>query len=177
MDEYMGQIKDVTLGQDFLTWLWYKSESTAGHFQDRKGRDFELFMEQRIQVQGGEGESLETATVSGALSELREARLGLATGKKVSRALARIQRDADTWQVSLKAEDFSANSLKTPKIDTHSHEDGDDPDAVFLEKVYLIEECFALLDSLYAHFLGLRLGSRWEDEVRAMRVWLEKTSR
>ncbi len=176
MDEYLGQMKDVVLGQDFLTWLWHMSEKGNGGFKDQKGRDFELFLEQRIQVQGGEGESLETATVSGAMSELREARLGLAVGKKVNRALARIQRDAENWQVSLKAEDFSLNSLKTPKIEVNQQE-GDDPDAVFLEKVYLIEQCLEILDGLYARFLEKRLGSGWAEEVKDIRVWLEKASR
>ena len=41
-------------------------------------------LEQRIVVQGGEGDSLETASVSGSLSQLREVRLRLRTGKKVN---------------------------------------------------------------------------------------------
>ncbi|KAF4530283.1 hypothetical protein B566_EDAN018420 [Ephemera danica] len=46
-------------------------------------------MEQRIVVQGGEGDRLETATVSGVESELREARMGLTTGVTFMRAVAR----------------------------------------------------------------------------------------
>ncbi len=172
MTEYLGQTIDFILGQEFLTWLWQKSEAQDGLFKDKAGREFALFMEQRIVVQGGEGESLETATVSGPMSELREARLGLATGKKVTRALVRIERDADTWQFTLKAEDFSMNSLKTPYQE--KPEADDDPDALLLEKIFLVEACLELVDGLYAEFLRLRLNhTAWEEESGRIRTWMK----
>lgn len=171
---YLGQTVDVILGQEFLTWLWYRSESRNGSFETEDGRNFGVFMEQRIAVQGGEGESLETATVSGSMSQLREARLGLSTGKKVSRALIRIERDADSWLLTLKAEDFALNSLKTPVIKKDGEDD--DPDARFLEKMYLIDTCLGFLDEVYRQFLAVRLSPRWNDEVRDLRVWMERTA-
>lgn len=170
---YLGQTMDIVLGQEFLTWLWFRSESRNGMFMTAGGTSFSIYMEQRIVVQGGEGESLETATVSGPMSQLREARLGLMTGKKVSRALLRIERDADNWQVTLKAEDFALGSLKTPAIEKGDDE-GDDPDARFLEKMYLIETCLGLIDEVYRQFLTVRLSSKWSEEVQDLRIWMEK---
>ena len=173
MTEYLGQTIDFILGQEFLTWLWHKSEVLDNLFKDAKGREFALFMEQRIVVQGGEGESLETATVAGPMSELREARLGLATGKKVTRALVRIERDADTWQFTLKAEDFSLNSLKTPYQE--KPEADDDPDALLLEKIFLVESCLELMDGLYLEFLRLRLdATAWDGETADIRDWMKE---
>ncbi len=169
---YLGQSIDIILGQEFLTWLWYQSDTAPQTFVDTKGMPFSVFMEQRIVVQGGEGDSLETASVSGSLSPLREARFGLATGKKVTRALLRLEQDELSWQLSLKAEDFSCNSLRTPKIEKDS--DDDDPDALFLEKVYLMERCILLLDSLYGQFLKLRLSAQWEEEVQAVHEWMTR---
>ena len=77
---------DNILGQEFLTWLWYQSDVAPGAFVDKEGQPFSVSMEQRIVVQGGEGDAKETATVAGTLSPLREARFGLGTGKKVTRA-------------------------------------------------------------------------------------------
>jgi hypothetical protein len=77
------------------------------------------------------------------------------------------------FQVSLKAEDFCLNSLKTPKLDKA---DGDeDPDALLLEKFYLMEVCASLLDDLYARFLRLRLSPAWQKEVDDMRQWMTRT--
>lgn len=168
---YIGQTADLLLGQEFLTWLWFRS-SIGGIFNDASGRPFSVSMEQRIVVQGGEGEHVETASVYGIDSELREARMGLTTGKKVTRALLRLERGPEEWQVSLKAADFSLGSLKTPKIEKSVGAD-DDPDALLLEKLYLVESCLELIDALYAAFLRVRLdAAAWKDEVTALRQWM-----
>lgn len=172
MDPYIGQMQDTLLGQEFLTWLWYASETRSNLFKDPEGRDFALFLTQRVQVQGGEGENLETATVSGPLSELREARLGLTTGKKVHRALVRLEMDGEAWQAVLKAEDFSVNSLKTPVVSSDNEDD--DPDALFLEKMYLVERFLGCMDSVYAEFAELRSSTAWEGELRKFRAWLKE---
>lgn len=169
---YLGQSTDIVLGQEFLTWLWYQSDTAPGSFVDGKGMPFSVSMEQRIVVQGGEGDSLETASVSGPCSPLREARLGLATGKKVARALLRLEKDDLAWQLTLKAEDFSCNSLRTPKVEKDA--DDEDADAMLLEKLYLMECCVELLDSLYTRFLALRLSAGWQAQARDMHVWMRR---
>ena len=173
-DAYIGQAQDAALGREFLTWLWYKSESKGGIFAGPDNLDFALFVEQRVSVQGGEGESLETATVSGRMSELREARLGLTTGKKVSRALLRLERDAEAWQLTVKAEDFSLSGFKTPKVETRT-EEGDDPDALFLERIFLLDKALGFLDHIFAGFVRLRLAPEWAEECAGIRTWLAKS--
>ena len=168
-----GGSTDGMLGQEFLTWLWYQSDTAPGAFTDSEGSPFAVSMEQRIVVQGGEGDAKETASVSGSLSPLREARFGLGTGKKVSRALIRLEKEELAFQLTLKAEDFGLGSLKTPKLDKGDSDD--DPDALLLEKFYLMEVCVGLLDSLYARFLKLRLSPEWQKEVADMRQWLTRT--
>ena len=166
---YLGQGTDAILGQEFLTWLWYKCDEQPGTFRDAEGRTFELVMEQRVVVQGGEGDALETATVTGALSQLREARLGLRMGKKVTRAQLHIEADGLSWQVNLKAEDLSLAGFRTPSIDK---DDDDDPDALFLEKMYLIESGLNKLDAAYTQFLNLRLSNAWLQEAKAVSEWM-----
>lgn len=166
---YLGQTTDMVLGQEFLTWLWFRSETQPLGFKDKEGVPFTLNLEQRIVVQGGEGDNLETASVSGSLSQLREVRLGLRTGKKVTRALVRFEREELAWQTTVKAEDFSLAAFKTPRVE---REPDDDPDAAFLEKMYLMEICLGLFDACYKLFLEVRLSSQWEKEVRDMAHWM-----
>ena len=168
-DPYLGQTTDVVLGQEFLTWLWFRSETQPTGFRDKTGKAFSLNLEQRIVVQGGEGETLETASVSGSLSQLREVRFGLRTGKKVTRALMRFESEELAWQTTIKAEDFSLGSFKTPKVE---HEEDDDPDAVFLEKIYLMERCLDLFDAAYSLFLKIRLSAGWDKETQEMAAWM-----
>jgi hypothetical protein len=170
---YLGQGTDVILGQEFLTWLWYICETRPEAFADADGQPFTVAMERRIVVQGGEGESLETTSVAGALSQLREARLGLSMGKKVTRAQLRIEdSQALVWQVTLNAGDLAPTSFRAPPLD---REDSDhDPDALFLEKMYLVESGLQKLDATYRAFLALRLSSRWPEEVRAVARWMAR---
>ena len=161
---------DEILGQEFLTWLWFRSDVASDAFRTKDGAPFTISMEQRIVVQGGQGDARETTSVSGALSPLREARFGLGTGKKVTRALLHIEKEDMAFQVSLRAEDFAFAGLRTPKLDKNDADD--DPDALFLEKIYLMEVCVGLIDHLYQMFLAIRLGNEWAQEVISMQRWL-----
>lgn len=160
---------DQILGEEFLTWLWYASDTMGHAFALRDGTAFNIYMEQRIAVESGEGESKETATVSGSLSPLREARFGLGTGKKVTRALIRVEKDDMAFQFSLHAPDFRIAGLKTPKLD-YADKDAE-PDALLLEKIYLMETCMNCLDAIYEKFLNLRLSKEWPDVAARIGSW------
>ena len=173
MDLTLVQRENSILGQDFLTWLWFASEKRQGLFKTAKGQSFALHMEHKVSVQGGEGESLETASVTSPRGELAEAKTGLRTGKKVSKAQLRLEIDQDAWQVTLKADDFGLSGLKTPKVDLRDQED-EDPDSKFLEKLYLVEKCVEMLDSVYAEFLKARLAKDWPKTAQLMGQWVSQ---
>lgn len=171
MSDSIDQEQDNLLGQEFLTWLWYTSERQNGLFSTPQGEHFGLWPEQRITVQGGEGQAKETASVSGLLSELREARHGLAAGKKVSKAQLRLEVDSAVWTLTLKAEDFSLTGCKTPKIET-TPEEGQDPDAAFLEKLYLLDRAVALVDIVFAEFVQRRFSDDWQTLCQQIGTWM-----
>ena len=159
------------IGQDFLTWLWFCTETDRGTWTLSSGETVLLSMAQRVAVQGGEGESRDTATSAGPQSRLREARLGLRTGKKVNQARVHMEMDEHAWQVQLRAEDFALSGLRTPKVELKV-EEGEDPDARFLEKMYLIDKCLEIVDLAFGSFLQIRLGPDWPTEARAVQEWI-----
>ena len=173
MDINMAEAKNPVLGQDFLTWLWFKSEKSGWLFKLPDGSEVNVYLEQKISVRGGEGEDAETATVSGPHAQFAEARLGVKSGKRVDRALIRCEQDGETWTVTVKADDFTLNSLRTPKMETRS-EEGDDPDAKVLEKLYLVEKCAGFFDALYSQFLTVRLSQGWTGELSDFAEWLRE---
>ena len=173
MDSMMAEAKNPVLGQDFLTWLWFKSEKSGWLFKLPDDSEVNVYLEQKISVRGGEGEDAETATVSGPHAQFAEARLGLKSGKRVDRALIRFEQDGETWTVTVKADDFTLNALRPPKIDTRS-EEGEDPDAKVLEKMFLIEKCTNFFDALYAQFLAIRLSPGWPGELSDFGEWLRE---
>jgi hypothetical protein len=171
MDLIKAALQDVVLGQDFLTWLWFRSEKSGWLFKMPDGSEFNVYLEQRMSVRGGSGDNVEKAVVTGPHAEFTEAKLGLRNGKLVDKAVVRFERDGATWMVLLGSDDFTLSGLKTPKIETRL-EEGDDPDAPFLEKILLVEQCMEFVDELYRQFLEVRLSTNWTDELRAFRGWL-----
>ena len=166
-NEHSSSLADF-LGKDFLTWLWWRSE-VSPEFQTIKGEIFTLSMEQRVTVSGGDGITQEIASVSGPLSGLREARVGLANGKKVTQCTLSCEKDGLSWQTSFNAMDLSARSLRCPRIEN----EGDDPDGVVLEKIYLMEVFFSMVDALYNTFLVYRLSEEvWTDQVENVQCWI-----
>lgn len=173
LDLERAESVSLLLGQEFLTWLWFASETSSGLFRTKDGEAFTINVEQKVSVQGGEGEARETAVCSGPMAELREARLGLRTGKKVNKVKVRVEKDEASWQIMLDASTFTLQGLKTPKVDTRLDE-GEDPDARILEKIYLLEKCMEYVDSAFARFLSLRFGPDWKAEVELLRRWMRE---
>ena len=172
MDLSLVERENTILGQDFLTWLWYKTDVENVMFALEDKRTFTLQMEQKLSVQGGEGETKATATVSSPAGELSEAKTGLRTGKKVNKAQLLFSMDEDNWLVQVNSTDFGLSGLKTPKIATKDDE-GDDPDAKFLEKMFLMEKCLEMLDVVFTQFLTLRMNKNaWEEESASIKLWI-----
>lgn len=171
VDVHKADLLAPFIGQDFLTWLWFCTETGRGTWTLGTGEAVALSMTQRVAVQGGEGESRDTATSAGPQSRLREARLGLRTGKKVHQARVHMEMDENVWQVQVRAEDFAVSGLRTPKVELRV-EEGEDPDARFLEKMYLIDRCLEVLDLAFSSFLERRLGPDWGPEVAAVKAWI-----
>ncbi|MBQ7607285.1 MAG: hypothetical protein IJU76_04885 [Desulfovibrionaceae bacterium] len=174
MSDYSSSVDDI-LGQEFLTWLWYRSDTSPDSFVTEDGEGFTVSMEQRIIVQGGNGDAKETASVSGAYSSLGEARFGLSMGKKVVRALLHIEKDSMIYQFVVKADDFTLSSVRTPTAPKDSLSEEDDPESTFLEKLFLIENCADFLDTIYTVFIKLRLSREWEQEVAEIRKWMTES--
>lgn len=172
MDLSLVERENVILGQDFLTWLWFKTDSERILFSLADKRTFALQMEQRVSVQGGEGEGVETATVSSPRGELTEAKAGLRTGKKVNKAQLLFTMDQDDWLVQVNATDFGLSGFKTPKVATKD-EEGDDPDGKFLEKMFLVERGLEMLDIVFVSFLKIRMNKKdWMEEAAKIKLWI-----
>ena len=85
-------------------------------------------------------------------------------------AIVQLKSETD---FSAKADDFTFNALRPPKTETRS-EEGDDPDAKVLEKMYLIEKCAGFFDALYTQFLNTRLSQGWTGELSDFADWLRE---
>ena len=162
------------LGQEFLTWLWRKSEERSGAIDLPGIGDISVVFEKHMLLEYGEGDSHDKVICQGLQTELNEARTGLRMGKKLEQARIVLGRGEFEWTMTVKASIFDFKSVKTPKT-MASTDDSDDPLAVdgkILEKIGLYEQALQLVDELFRLYLNVRLSSGWEAELAKLQAWI-----
>lgn len=164
-------------GQEFLSWLWYKSEERGGTvLLPESGEDIQLVFEKHLLLEYGEGDSLEKVVCQGLQSELKEARTGLLQGKKLEQARIHMVRGEYEWHMTIKASMLEFRSVKVPKTMAGS-EEGDDDEAVegrLLDRIGLLETAYKTFDQLLLQFTKLRISEQWPDELARLRAWIHK---
>ena len=167
------------LGQEFLTWLWFKSDERGGTiFLPEAGSDIQVVFEKHMLLEYGEGEAHEKVLCNGLQTELKEARTGLAMGKKLEQARIQMVRDNHEWHMTLKGSLLEFRSVKPPKTMTGS-EESDDPEAregMLLDRIGLLDVAVRTVDDLFRMFLNVRIGSDWDSELTKIRAWVNKAA-
>ncbi len=164
------------VGQEFLTWLWFKSDERGGTVMVPSIGDVQIVFEKHMLLEYGEGESHEKVICQGLQTELKEARTGLATGKKLEQARILLGKNDYEWHLTMKASLMEFRSVKLPKTMAGS-EEGNDPAAVearLLDRIFLLEEAISTMDELYRMFLKIRISQDWPAEVSKVRAWVNK---
>lgn len=165
------------IGQEFLTWLWYKSEERGGSVYVPGKGDIQVIFERHMLLEYGEGESNESLICRGLQTELQEARTGLQMGKKVEQARIRLGYGDYEWSFSLRAGLLEFRNMRTPKTMTSAEETDDQlgAEGKILEKIGLVEEAVRTVHDLFRMFLRVRVGPEWEDkELAKVRDWVHK---
>ncbi len=163
----------VFLGQEFLTWLWYFSESEGG--LELKELGFvELALGERLVLGPAMGAEGARITVSGREASLAEAREGLRRGKLVESLRLGLEIHGEEYWLTLGAAELNLNGLALPPAaPQEAGQEG--PEGLILERVALIENVFKALEGLLAHFLVLRLDPAAQKELRgAMAAWAQE---
>ncbi len=163
------------LGQEFLTWLWWKSEERGGSIELPGQGDITVVFEKHMLLESGEGESSEKIVCTGLQAELQEARTGLLMGKKLEQARMVIGYNSYEYSFTLAAALMEFRNVRLPKTEGSEGGQGDNPEEVegmILERIYLFEELIRLVNELFSLFLKKRLGNDWHEELEKIRGWV-----
>lgn len=165
------------LGQEFLTWLWFKSEERGGTVSLTGAGDIQLVFEKHMLLEYGEGEAFEKIVCQGLQAELNEARTGLRMGKKLEQARIHLILGDHEWHMTLKASLLEFRSVKPPKTMAESEEgEGDEAlEGRLLDRIGLLETAEKTVDGLFRMFLEVRLSpSAWQQELASIKNWIHK---
>lgn len=165
------------LGQEFLTWLWWKSEERGGSIELPGEGDITVAFEKHMLLESGEGESSEKLICTGLQTELQEARTGLQMGKKLEQARIVISHESHEYSFTLSGALMEYKNVRLPKTEATENDKGDNPEEVegmILERIFLFEELIRIVNTLFAMFLKVRVDVQWRDELLKIRNWVAK---
>jgi recombination associated protein RdgC len=167
------------LGQEFLTWLWYKSEQRGGTVELPEHGDITVVFEKHMLLEYGEADFNERLVCSGLQTELKEARTGLRTGKKLEQARVQIINQDYEYNVTLGATLFEFRNIRVPKTATSTWESSmsdAETEGMILERVFLFEELTRIIHDLFRLYLSTRLSGNWKEELTSIRNWVHHSA-
>jgi len=137
-----------TLGQNFLTWLWFYQEERQGVLPQTKLGEFSLLVDGPLTfVAEGPG-AYESTLRKGIPTISAEAKAALTVGKKLRQAKLVLARDrGEEWSVTVDADQFVFRGLKVPEGEAM------DPGSIFEERMGHLYTFQKVFFALFQRFL------------------------
>lgn len=181
-DNYLELIKENQwLGTDFLLWLMYQTMNEASEYSvNQPGvlaekEPFVAYLDDRVVLLGAGENGAQKITVAGPQDRFNEVRSALLNKKQITEATLHLETGDDHWKMTLKGELFHFASFKSPSVKIEKDNTTDEAmerEAVFFERMLLLEKGSQLFDSVFANFLKLRLGNEWAEQEEQIGKWL-----
>ena len=137
-----------TLGQNFLTWLWFFQEEHHGVLPQTKLGEFSLMLDGPLVFVAEGAGAYESTLRKGIPLISAEAKAALTVGKKLRRAkLVLARARGEEWAVSVDADEFVFRGLKVPEGEAM------DPGSVFEERMGNLYTFQKVFFALFQRFL------------------------
>ena len=182
-DAVLDLIRDNQwLGADFLLWLLYRTLNEDARYRISQegpalaGGEFVAYLNDRLVLLGGGESGVQKITVAGPQDNFSEVRTALLNAKQISEAILYLEQDENLWKTVLKGGTFHFASFKAPSVRIERDQRTDENaerEAVFYERMAVLEEGLQLFDSLLADFMRMRLGAEWPAWRARLDAWLE----
>ncbi len=169
------------LGWDLFLWLMYRTMHDAYTFRITQpghaeaGEQFSAYVNDRLVLMSVGENGVQKITAAGPQDHFSEVHNALQHNKRITEAIIYLEKDEHTWRLTLKGELFHFASLKAPPVQIEKDNTTDaesEREAVFYERMFLLEQGLQLFDSLFAAFLTERLGEGWRATEEKIRAWL-----
>ncbi|NOR50623.1 MAG: exonuclease, partial [Desulfuromonadales bacterium] len=169
------------LGRDFLLWLMHETMNASSEYTVNQpgpavaGEGFVAYLNDRLLLAANSENGVQKVTVTGPQDHFSEVRTALQGGKEIHESVLYMEKQEQLWKMTLKGGTFHFASFKAPPV-TLEKDDITDPamerEALFFERMYLLEEGLQLFDSILAEFLKQRLDESWGQKEQAIRTYL-----
>jgi len=160
------------IGFEFLTWLWFTMENHPEILKEADRDLVSLEIGNRLVLEKTRNKANERITIKGDQAGFEEGLLALKKGAVVTEFNLIYQSGSHEWRFGIKGESLNVSGLKTPR--TAPVEKAEDIEGAVLEKIFLFEKVFDLINRMYKTFIRLRVSDRWAGEaVPQMKSWID----
>ena len=169
------------LGWDLLAWLTLRTVTGRQDYQvtatgpAMTNEGFSAWLDDRMVLQIAGENGPQKVTVAGSQEGFGEVRVALQGGKKITEATLHLEMGDDSWKLTLKGETFHFGSYRTPPVQMEKDNTVDaasEQEAVFYERMLLLEKGLQLFDSILSRFLADRLTAKWAETEKGLQEWL-----
>lgn len=154
------------LGREFLTWLWFKSETQNHKIKVKDLGEFQLFIDNKIILSSASGSVRENSLKGNSPAYAKEASAALSAGKMLSEAKFILQNQELHWSFAISAEDLSLRSVRLPNVTKESSKEH------FGQRIVYGRMLSDIIDTLYKEYMDLRLTTAFKQEVTLIEEWL-----
>ncbi len=165
---WMDETSRDFLGNEFLLWLWYVTDTQTDTLKLADDSEVTLMMARTLTLECPRGQTGHETFSHEGPTRLPEARRAIQSGKLPRKAGMTLVRHDQQYELAIQAESFAVSGAKLPPLP----EDVTDARAKLESRVQSIRELDETLSLLYDAFLAVRLGAKWGEELAGMQAWL-----
>jgi len=160
------QTNQAFLGREFLTWLWYHTESGRHEVNLGELGIYKLYVDDRLVLSSSSGSAHEQALRGGTPAYAAEALVALQLGKLVQEAKFILQDNERQWMWSMRADDLSLRSVRLPTVQA--------PDASthMQARIANTQLLVDVVETLFKRYLGVRMSAKFTEELQRIQDWM-----
>ena len=158
------------LGREFLTWLWYFSESQNHQIHIPSLGQFKFYIDDKIVLVSSGGSVLESALKGGTPAYAQESVTALKSGKLIQEAKLVLQNADHLWSWTLRGDDMTLRGLRLPSVqesDAFSH---------MQTRIRHLETLNQVMEYLFNHYLYIRSSSKFSESCIQIQDWIRSKS-
>lgn len=157
------------LGEEFLTWLWFRWETSGGEFTLPGGRVVGIALDDLLTFAAPSDDETEQTLRRGLPTKTAEARTGLRQGRRLRKARLLLAEGSRTWAATLDATTLTLLGTRLPE---DAEEVESDPDRT-ADRVANWLALHEIVQALYGVFLRERLQPDYRDKGGARQAqWM-----
>ena len=141
------------LGEEFLTWLWYRTDTKGGDFELAGKRHVGVVLDDFLAFAPRDQDQVEQTLKKGLPTHSAEAATALRNGSRLRRAKLILAEGQAQWTVTIDGPTMSLLSVRLPEDD----EEATEPKEVSIERALGFWRAHEIVSGLYRHFLDVRL--------------------